>query len=301
MSAVTATGVDTHSHESGRTHLMECKRVLAGIAIGLLLTAPASAQQPARTPAGSPASTSVATGPGNPLPIVGVMLDHEEELGLSSSQVDGLERLGLDVLRETIRRRADLMIAGLDLWALVDREPNEEIDTATVEVKIREAERIRADFQLAFVRAIEAAKSQLTPDQRSKLSTLVRNQEAGEADPPDPRGQAAAARSARGGGGHPPPSGGSGGRPPRVDSHRGPHGHVFIGIGPLWWGPPYPYWGYPEWVYVPPPVTVEPPAYIEQPPTAPPAYWYYCPSAGAYYPSVQTCPDPWVRVAPRAG
>ena len=27
-----------------------------------------------------------------------------------------------------------------------------------------------------------------------------------------------------------------------------------------------------------------------------PAYWYYCPSYGAYYPNVASCPDPWVPV-----
>ena len=31
-----------------------------------------------------------------------------------------------------------------------------------------------------------------------------------------------------------------------------------------------------------------------------PAYWYYCDSAGGYYPDVETCPEPWVRVPPRA-
>ena len=29
---------------------------------------------------------------------------------------------------------------------------------------------------------------------------------------------------------------------------------------------------------------------------APASYWYYCPSYGAYYPSVQSCPEPWVLV-----
>jgi hypothetical protein len=30
------------------------------------------------------------------------------------------------------------------------------------------------------------------------------------------------------------------------------------------------------------------------------AYWYYCPSARAYYPTVSTCPEPWVKVPPRS-
>ena len=34
-------------------------------------------------------------------------------------------------------------------------------------------------------------------------------------------------------------------------------------------------------------------------PTAPGAYWYYCPSAKDYYPTVQTCPEAWVKVPPR--
>jgi hypothetical protein len=86
---------------------------------------------------------------------------------------------------------------------------------------------------------------------------------------------------------------------------------VGFGVGPFWWGGPYPFWGYPYWwdyppyVYAPPPVIVrEPPVYVQQeapPPPEPPAgpYWYYCPSAGAYYPSVPQCPEPWVKVPPR--
>jgi hypothetical protein len=79
------------------------------------------------------------------------------------------------------------------------------------------------------------------------------------------------------------------------------HGRVFIDVGPFWWGPyppPYPYY-----VYPPPPVIVtQPPVYIQQQPSpAPPpqGYWYYCPSARAYYPTVPTCPEAWVKVPPR--
>jgi len=90
--------------------------------------------------------------------------------------------------------------------------------------------------------------------------------------------------------------------------HHHPHGGVFIGVGPWWWGPPYPYWwGYPPpyYAYAPPPVIVQqPPVYIQRPaPPAPPpppeVYWHYCLSAKAYYPSVQTCPEAWVKVPPR--
>jgi hypothetical protein len=83
------------------------------------------------------------------------------------------------------------------------------------------------------------------------------------------------------------------------------HGGVFIDLGPWWWGPPYPYWAYyppPMYVYPPPPVVAqEPTVYIQQTPPPPPdgPYWYYCPSARAYFPSVSQCPEPWVKVPPR--
>ena len=35
-----------------------------------------------------------------------------------------------------------------------------------------------------------------------------------------------------------------------------------------------------------------------QPPSQ--SYWYYCSSARAYYPTAPTCPEPWIKVPPRA-
>ena len=100
--------------------------------------------------------------------------------------------------------------------------------------------------------------------------------------------------------------------------HGGPR--VYVGFGAYYpYYPYYPYYYYPPpyYTYSPPPAVVqEPPVYVQGPqqsqqsvtvqppaqaaPQAPPeAAWYYCPSARGYYPSVQTCPEPWVKVPPR--
>ena len=80
---------------------------------------------------------------------------------------------------------------------------------------------------------------------------------------------------------------------------------VFIGGGvgwwgwPGWWGPSYPYYSYPY--YADPPVVVPqaPTEYIQQAPApAAEAYWYYCASAGTYYPYVKDCPGGWMQVVP---
>ena len=86
------------------------------------------------------------------------------------------------------------------------------------------------------------------------------------------------------GGGHPGGAIGHGGFDGHhgFDGHRGFDGHHFdhrrFGFAPV-----FPFYGY---------FPYYPPAYGSEAP----AYWYYCPSAGAYYPNVQSCPEAWVPV-----
>jgi hypothetical protein len=70
-----------------------------------------------------------------------------------------------------------------------------------------------------------------------------------------------------------------------------------------WWGPPY--WYGPGVIVAPAPVIVTPPPVVEAPPVfvqqePVQGSWYFCQSAQAYYPNVQSCPEPWVKVPPRA-
>ena len=219
-----------------------------------------------------------------PVTILDFVLDHEEELALSPTQVEALERLDADLARELIRRQAELAVAYVNLGVLMDGNPTRTVDVASTEGRVRDLERGRAELQLVLVRGTEAVKAQLTAEQRAKLARLLEAAPGAAADPADPAVVPAAARSAapsRGGhpGGHTP-------APPRHQPahHDRFHPHVWIGP-PLWWDP---FWAYPA----PPPAAVEPPAYVQQSP----AYWYYCSSLRAYYPSVTTCPEAWVPV-----
>ena len=90
-------------------------------------------------------------------------------------------------------------------------------------------------------------------------------------------------------------------------SHHGSHGGIFIDDH-SWW--PYSHlYAYPYWSYYPSPYyyfyrlspVQEPSVYIQQQPApaaAEPPYWYFCPSAKAYYPSIQQCSEAWVMVPP---
>jgi len=101
--------------------------------------------------------------------LAAIALRHRAELGLNPQQVESLQKLQMDARRAGIQRRANVQLAALDLGAVLRSEP---VDMAKVEAKVREIEKLRADGRLAFIRANEQGKAQLTADQRDKLKAL---------------------------------------------------------------------------------------------------------------------------------
>lgn len=103
-------------------------------------------------------------------PLITLMLNNKERLGLSTDQVKKLEQLRDNYQKQAIRYDADLRIVELDLAALLDHDP---VDMGKVEAKVREAEKLRADLRIARIRAIEQAKAGLTAEQKKKLAEIT--------------------------------------------------------------------------------------------------------------------------------
>jgi Spy/CpxP family protein refolding chaperone len=122
---------------------------------------------------------SMEAGPERPL--VTYMLDHRSDLALTPAQVEELERIRSDFQKEAIKLDADQRVAEMDVASFLRTDP---VDIGRVEAKIREAERLKADFRVGRVRTIERAKAQLTPEQRAKLNTML-----GEPQTTRPRAQ----------------------------------------------------------------------------------------------------------------
>jgi Spy/CpxP family protein refolding chaperone len=125
-------------------------------------------------------------------PLITIMLHHRSELGLTPEQVSRLEALRGEFSREAIRRDADIRIAEFDLAALLEQDP---VDLGKVEPKVREVAQLRADLRIARLRAIEQGKAVLTPEQRTRLQTLVSGMQHHHA-PRSGSGGAAASRRA---------------------------------------------------------------------------------------------------------
>lgn len=124
-------------------------------------------QAPGR-PGGWQRSLGRPEGPRKPS-FVGIVLMNRQELGLTTQQVDSLRKLGMDSWRVAIRRSADLQIAQVDLLSLRLTDP---VDMGKVEAKVREIEKFKGDGSIARIRTAEAAKAQLTAEQREKLKNL---------------------------------------------------------------------------------------------------------------------------------
>jgi hypothetical protein len=88
------------------------------------------------------------------------------------------------------------------------------------------------------------------------------------------------------------------------------HEHIRFGINlgfPLGYSAPYysapyypaPYYAEPYYYRPAPPVYVQPQTVIVQPPIpSQVVYQYYCAPTGAYYPTVPSCSQPWMKVVP---
>ena len=174
---------------------MRTNAALAGLALMLGLAAPVAAvaaEPPDMSPAADEGMGSGGNRPGMHAPghhggwqrhmgergrwhghhrpsFIGMLLRNQQQLGLTAQQVDSLRKLGMDSRRAEIRQRADRQVAQLDLMSLRFSDP---VDMGKVEAKVREIEKLKGDGRIAAIRTAEAAKAQLTSEQREKLKGL---------------------------------------------------------------------------------------------------------------------------------
>lgn len=170
---------------------MLIRTMLGGLAAALALTAPAAAQPqvPAPVPVtheelgrafdelagqlhglGDRVRGHFTPDAGPERPLISIMLDHRQELGLTAAQTQQLERIRTDFQRDAIKLDADQRVAQMDLAALLRAD---QVDMSKVESKVREIERVRADLRLGRIRAVEQGKALLTAEQRTKLQALA--------------------------------------------------------------------------------------------------------------------------------
>ncbi len=92
-------------------------------------------------------------------------------LGLSEKQIDALKAIRSRVVKDTIKKRADLELARVELRELLDKNA---VDMSAVEANLKKAESVRTDLRLSHIKAMEEIKGILTPEQQKKLREDIR-------------------------------------------------------------------------------------------------------------------------------
>ena len=91
-------------------------------------------------------------------------------LGLDEKQKEAVKEIVRKTMKETIKKRADLDIARIDLRDLLDKDS---VNMRAVESKLKQIASLETDIHLSHIKAHEEIKSELTPDQRKKLKEMM--------------------------------------------------------------------------------------------------------------------------------
>ncbi len=92
-------------------------------------------------------------------------------LGLNEQQKDSIRKIGFGLMKEAVRKRADIKVARIELREVLQKD---HVDMSAVESKLKQIASLQTDLRLSFIRAREEIKSKLTPGQRLKFRKNMR-------------------------------------------------------------------------------------------------------------------------------
>jgi Spy/CpxP family protein refolding chaperone len=98
------------------------------------------------------------------------MLKHLMGLNLDEQQKAVIGEIKSRMMKETIRRTADMRIVQIELKDLLSQDP---VDMKAVEAKVKQLEMMKTEMHLSHIKAMEECKTKLTPEQRKKLREMI--------------------------------------------------------------------------------------------------------------------------------
>ena len=102
-------------------------------------------------------------------PLLTMMLEHGQELGLSQEQEKKLRELRTEFSKESVRRSAEIRVAQIDLDALLEQE---QWNMAQIEPKAKQIAGLEGELRVARLKTLAAGRAVLTPQQLEKLKQV---------------------------------------------------------------------------------------------------------------------------------
>jgi Spy/CpxP family protein refolding chaperone len=95
-----------------------------------------------------------------------IMWKHLMALDLSDKQREAVKEIRSKVEKDTIRKRADIQVAGVELREMLGKD---QVDMDKVEATLKQIAALKTDMHLAHIKAFVDIKSKLTPEQREQF------------------------------------------------------------------------------------------------------------------------------------
>src|SRR4030042_5718026 len=96
--------------------------------------------------------------------------EHLKSLSLDEQQKTLIGEIKSRMMKETIRRTADMRIVQIELKDLLSQDP---VDMKAVEAKVKQLEMMKTEMHLSHIKAMEDCKTKLTYEQRKQLKEMI--------------------------------------------------------------------------------------------------------------------------------
>lgn len=98
------------------------------------------------------------------------MWRHLASLNLDEQQKTSIGEIKSRMMKEAVRRTADMRIAHIEQRDLLAKDP---VDMKAVEAIVKQSEIVRTQMQLSRIKAMEEVKTKLTPEQKKKFREMI--------------------------------------------------------------------------------------------------------------------------------
>ncbi len=90
-------------------------------------------------------------------------------LGLDEKQKDSIREIRIRVEKETVRKRAEIQVARIDLRAMLSKD---QVDMGATEAQLKKIAAMQTEIRLAHIKSVQEIKAVLTPEQRNKWKEM---------------------------------------------------------------------------------------------------------------------------------
>jgi|GEM_PF-1786868 len=95
-----------------------------------------------------------------------------KKLGLDKKQMEAVQEIHLRTMKETIKKKADIKVAKLDLFEILSKDP---VDMTAAETAVKKLEGLKTEMKMMHIKAMEEVKSNLNAEQKKEFSAMMRH------------------------------------------------------------------------------------------------------------------------------